>query len=522
MYPAQQGYKTQGIYYLNKRTHRLQQHVGGVSPLLALCNTLFLNHRIYAKSGRRTIKGKDLVYCLMQHLQNMLLDSEVYGELVKTEVIKSDGFIPHSVTNESEGKKQQDQNKNNNHTNIEHTLITKEMKMFDEFAPLFSKLEQSLDINIKFSDIHDFEQNPAYQLFNHFGITLYHAFVIDPKQERLYNLISNKSYKEATDFLISYPKKDATEQQRKQLEDEKDIIRKFLAEFSHQVTPYGLERLRAVMNEQLQHKICILFRDNHFSTIIMHGELLFEFVTDEGIIDMDPQITWQTFFWNFVDPVFLNNKFREIMSRSVKRAKLAKPLACLKSWKYHYMSERHMYKTPYVVGLLVDRYIRMFEHDTMNCIMIPDGINQMLYTYLLYEYYKLLDAKIWISLLMGKCIKFTEPLLKQLIYRDKEILFKLINKIKGVTSMNIERRNWLTFELIIKALETMKIDAPCGMQDVFCNLYGTVQIIHNLSHKAKEIGFEGPFIDSEIIYELRHSYGLCVMTKTTKSLYELM
>merc|ERR1712154_164763 len=73
-----------GIYYLNKRTHRIQHNVGGACPLLALCNTLFLNHQIHYNKQNRRIKFQELTDCLTQHLENMLDDS-VSG-MVKTEL----------------------------------------------------------------------------------------------------------------------------------------------------------------------------------------------------------------------------------------------------------------------------------------------------------------------------------------------------------------------------------------------------------------------------------------------------
>merc|ERR1712228_202617 len=95
-----QGYKIQGIYYLNKRTHRIQQNVGGACPLLALCNTLFLNHQIHYNKQNRRIKFQELTDCLTQHLENMLDDS-VDSTLVKTELRVSPKQIHHSMSSDT-------------------------------------------------------------------------------------------------------------------------------------------------------------------------------------------------------------------------------------------------------------------------------------------------------------------------------------------------------------------------------------------------------------------------------------
>ena len=62
----------------------------------------------------------------------------------------------------------------------------------------------------------------------------------------------------------------------------------------------------------IEDELAIFFRNNHFSTIVKHQGILYEFVTDEGIVDADPQITWQTLLQISGDEQFVNNKFQEI------------------------------------------------------------------------------------------------------------------------------------------------------------------------------------------------------------------
>ena len=104
------------------------------------------------------------------------------------------------------------------------------IKKMMECVQLFPKLEEGLDINIKFSDAGDFEENPGYNMFSHYGFQLFHGWVVDPKQEELHSLIGDKSYDETVDYLISDPDKDASEDDIKQLEHNKQIIRKFFEE----------------------------------------------------------------------------------------------------------------------------------------------------------------------------------------------------------------------------------------------------------------------------------------------------
>ena len=69
--------------------------------------------------------------------------------------------------------------------------------------------------------------------------------------------------------------------------------------------------------------MAILFKNNHFSTIVKHKEFLYEFVTDEGIVDADPQITWQTLTQISGDEQFVNNKFQSIHSNLSQHTQIA-------------------------------------------------------------------------------------------------------------------------------------------------------------------------------------------------------
>eukprot|EP01084_Bolivina_argentea_P264458 447977_1 len=374
-----QGYKIQGIYYLNKRTHRIQQNVGGACPLLALSNTLFLNHQIHYNKGGRRIKFQELTDCLTQHLENML-NTDSKSTVVKTELrvdktditnsfdmnnnnsnfnklyeddshdsddidipIDIDDDIVHdshdecidvsnknnkTVTNVSNTKTNEYKDKenisaNNNNNNekekeedskeLEEKEMDLKIKQIEECVALFPKLEEGLDINIKFSDGCDFEENPGYRMFSHYGFKLFHGWVVNPNDNsELFSLIGTKSYDETIDYLISDPDKEATEDEKKELEANKDIIRKFFSESATQLTSYGLERLFKLMDEEGEDILAIFFRNNHFSTIVKHGDILYEFVTDEGIVDADPQITWQTLSQISGDEEFVNNKFQPI------------------------------------------------------------------------------------------------------------------------------------------------------------------------------------------------------------------
>lgn len=56
--------------------------------------------------------------------------------------------------------------------------------------------------------------------------------------------------------------------------------------------------------------VAILFRNNHFSCIYKRNRILFELCTDEGIIDADYRITWQTLSGVYGDTHYAENDFR--------------------------------------------------------------------------------------------------------------------------------------------------------------------------------------------------------------------
>ena len=199
---------------------------------------------------------------------------------------------------------------------------------------------------------------------------------------------------------------------------------------------------------------------------------------------------------------------------------LAKLLKATQSLSYRhnrYMLYRDCHKTPFHIGLIVDGYIHKFEQlfDDEMVMMIPQSINQMLYDYLLYEYYKLLDAKIWISLITQEIFE-QRPLIEQL--SDGVVLCKLLHKL-GIASPRKA-----SIAVFTKEINRIGIEANCRTHDLFCNLQVAIQIIHDLSHqtKAESDEFDGPFIDSPVIYQQRNQYGMSVMTETNKSLYELI
>ena len=66
-------------------------------------------------------------------------------------------------------------------------------------------------------------------------------------------------------------------------------------------------------------QIAILLHNNHFSAIYKHPKngYIFTLVTDEGIVDADPRITWQTLSQLHGDEKFVDTNFYLVGGGSV-------------------------------------------------------------------------------------------------------------------------------------------------------------------------------------------------------------
>ena len=95
-----------------------------------------------------------------------------------------------------------------------------------------------------------------------------------------------KALVDARENLIRL-RKQQSEQQNIAIEVQ--LIETFLADSSHQLTTYGLEQLHATIHDR---EICIMFRNNHFSTITRHGDNLYLLVTDLGYANTS-SIVWE-------------------------------------------------------------------------------------------------------------------------------------------------------------------------------------------------------------------------------------
>jgi hypothetical protein len=82
-------------------------------------------------------------------------------------------------------------------------------------------------------------------------------------------------------------------------------IRRWMDETASQLTFHGLMKLHEQINES---QLCVFFRNNHFSTIVMHEASLWSLVTDQGYTKQ-VGIVWEKLDSTTGDTVFATSSF---------------------------------------------------------------------------------------------------------------------------------------------------------------------------------------------------------------------
>ncbi|KAG1510075.1 hypothetical protein G6F52_010988 [Rhizopus delemar] len=195
-----------------------------------------------------------------------------------------------------------------NHIHEEHD------QLLEDTLNILPKLKSGLDVNILFDSIHGFEPTPELSMFELFGVDLVHGWIVDPQDTETYEVIvkSCKNYNQTVECIVQ-ANESRSDNPPTQIEEEKlhqaFVADEFLKDTATQLTYYGLELLLAAIPED---DLCVLFRNNHFSTIYRHPEFgLLMLVTDSGFIK-EKSVTWESL--GDVDQgssEFFNDSFRQ-------------------------------------------------------------------------------------------------------------------------------------------------------------------------------------------------------------------
>jgi hypothetical protein len=169
--------------------------------------------------------------------------------------------------------------------NISEEIRLNLEKNISDGISLLDRLQYGLDVNVKFKDVRQFEYTSELNVFDIFGINLYHGWIVDEHDEQLHSLINDLSYNQLVEKIINLRSAANSDDSAKAV-----VLESFLNESASQMTYCGLASLHQCIKER---ELAILFRNNHFSVVYKNQDKLFQLVTDEGFLTRK-NVVWET------------------------------------------------------------------------------------------------------------------------------------------------------------------------------------------------------------------------------------
>ncbi|GFQ92227.1 ubiquitin carboxyl-terminal hydrolase MINDY-2 [Trichonephila clavata] len=242
----------------------ITQNENGPCPLIAITNVLIMKGRITVPSLADFVTTENL----MAYLGDCILES-----------------IPKNIP--------------------EGTQLNFEQNMHDAMAVL-PKLQTGLDVNVKFTGISDFEYTPECIIFDLLRIPLYHGWLIDPQMLDVVSAVGTCSYNQLVEKIINSKCSLHPEEVTEAL-----IAENFLEKTASQLTYHGLCELTSKLKED---ELCVLFRNNHFSSLMKHKNCLYQLVTDQGFVNEN--VVWETLNNIEGDGQFVDSDFIPVPPKS--------------------------------------------------------------------------------------------------------------------------------------------------------------------------------------------------------------
>eukprot|EP00038_Savillea_parva_P007634 m.171552 g.171552 ORF g.171552 m.171552 type:complete len:697 (-) comp13387_c0_seq1:340-2430(-) len=266
--PDVQLYFTRVIRYGMREVVIICQNANGPCPLLALCNVLLLRGDLYIHPDRAAIQYTELVNMLTELLLS-----------------KEGRFAGASAEYE----------------NAVQTCIE-----------MFPDMSRGLDVNVTFGHCQGFEFTRQLQVFDTFGIKLYHGWVVDPQDIDSATAIGTLGYNQLVELVIESRSEGdvggtTPEQQTAAAEKRQRgaAIDNWLSANPTQLTFHGLCELHSTLS---QNELGIFFRNNHFFVILKRKDELLTLVTDQGFAGTS--VAWETLHDVSNDSQFLTDEFR--------------------------------------------------------------------------------------------------------------------------------------------------------------------------------------------------------------------
>lgn len=221
----------------------ITQNENGPCPLLAILNLLILKGTIQLPPMQEIITAEQL----MEYLGDCML-----------------GAMPKDLT--------------------ESAQLNYEQNMSDAMT-ILPKLQTGLDVNVRFTGVRDFEYTPECIVFDLLQIPLYHGWIVDPHEDSVVKAVGRLSYNQLVEKIINDKTSDDADKISQAL-----LCEDFLETTASQLTVPGLSILTDTLKEA---ELAVLFRNNHFITLIKHKEQLYQLVTDQGFLT-EHSVVWET------------------------------------------------------------------------------------------------------------------------------------------------------------------------------------------------------------------------------------
>lgn len=284
--PQQSVYHIKWVKWKDRKTAIITQNENGPCPLIAIMNVLVLKGKVNLPPMIEMITADQL----MEYL--------------------GDCILQNAPKNISEGAQ-----------------LNYEQNMHDAMS-VFPKLQTGLDVNVKFTGIKDFEYTPECIIFDLLNIPLCHGWLVDPQIPLDVMSVGNSSYNQLVERII----------QDKCSADQDVVFRalnaeSFLDKTASQLTYHGLCELNAAVQDG---ELCVMFRNNHFSTIYKYKTELFQLVTDQGFLT-ESCVVWETLSSIDGDGQFVDGSFAVVPPRSAVCSGTSEPASSVQQVDQDYL-----------------------------------------------------------------------------------------------------------------------------------------------------------------------------------------
>jgi len=271
----EEGYRVKRIKFHGQSVGILMQSDNGPCPLLALANSLLLKEQIDFHEDYSFISHEVLI----QEVGNYLFNDA------------------HNLAHPS---------------SLQNEVDPEQLNRVISTLP---RLNRGLDVNIRFTDIFEFESSSEVEIFRMLNIPLVHGWVVPEGEVR--EIIGCKTYNQLQDKMAALQaiksQQAIPESQAKKLQKYVKI-KQFLDDSASQLTRVGLERLHTNLEEKT---LAVLFRNNHFSTIYKYKGCIYSLATDIGFLRED-RVVWEKLNEIAGNTSYCNSTFVKTMTSDPK------------------------------------------------------------------------------------------------------------------------------------------------------------------------------------------------------------